>query len=623
MKFFCTVALCAVALNAATPPDSKSIFNSIFTNDSAALRKLVTGREAANARGERETTALMYACAFGSVDAVRLLLRKGADVNASNAIGATALMWSTSEPAKVKLLLEHGAGVNAQTAGGRTALVVAAMQPGSDQTVNMLLAKGADVHVTDHDGLTFIEAAAGAGNSRQVGIALDRGVKPDLRDGLQQTPLMAAAGMGDLKSVKLLLAKGADPNAVSAKTGNKVLHGEIELGSFTPLLLAATYGPAPVVAELLKAGAKVDARDRRGMTPLMLAMATEHRDPETIRLLREAGSDLSWKAANGETVSDWEAKFIRAEEAKALVEPAIEARASAERGLALLRKTSQGFLANGGCVACHAQVATGMTMRTVKEHGLKITDADLSAEIPMARNRWPGIKEELMLRYDPPGDIDTLDYALFYLSAVGHKPDAVTSAMLVSLMEQQLPDGSWHGGAIARAPMEDSDLIRVAMSMRALQQFAWEGRRAEINARIEKAHQWLLHARPVYNEEFAMQVLGLKWAGDPAAATLAAKLAAMQNADGGWNQNPKLASDAYATGQTLYALHEAGMKVSDPAFQRGVRFLRATQSEDGSWHVKSRAPKFQPYFESGFPYGHDQWISMTGTAWATIACAMQ
>ncbi len=44
-----------------------------------------------------------------------------------------------------------------------------------------------------------------------------------------------------------------------------------------------------------------------------------------------------------------------------------------------------------------------------------------------------------------------------------------------------------------------------------------------------------------------------------------------------------------------------------------------TQREDGSWHVKSRAMKIQPYFESGFPYEHDQWISHAATAWATMA----
>ena len=61
---------------------------------------------------------------------------------------------------------------------------------------------------------------------------------------------------------------------------------------------------------------------------------------------------------------------------------------------------------------------------------------------------------------------------------------------------------------------------------------------------------------------------------------------------------------------------------SDPVYQRGVKLLLRTQHDDGSWLVKSRCPKLQPYFQSGFPYDHDQWISMAGTAWATIALTL-
>jgi hypothetical protein len=74
---------------------------------------------------------------------------------------------------------------------------------------------------------------------------------------------------------------------------------------------------------------------------------------------------------------------------------------------------------------------------------------------------------------------------------------------------------------------------------------------------------------------------------------------------------------------TLSVLAEAGILApSGSAYQKGLNFLLATQVEDGSWHVPSRAAKFQPYFESGFPYGHDQWISSTGTAWAANALAL-
>jgi hypothetical protein len=52
-----------------------------------------------------------------------------------------------------------------------------------------------------------------------------------------------------------------------------------------------------------------------------------------------------------------------------------------------------------------------------------------------------------------------------------------------------------------------------------------------------------------------------------------------------------------------------------------MNYLLERQEADGSWHVRSRSPKFQPYFESGFPYGPDQWFSQAATAWATMALA--
>src|SRR4029077_7642901 len=101
------------------------------------------------------------------------------------------------------------------------------------------------------------------------------------------------------------------------------------------------------------------------------------------------------------------------------------------------------------------------------------------------------------------------------------------------------------------------------------------------------------------------------------------ELIALQHSDGGWAQTPYLASDAYATGLALYTLHETGFSsAEDPALRRGVELLLRSQKEDGSWYVKSRAMKIQPYFQSGFPYDHDQWISQTGTAWATIGLAV-
>jgi len=117
----------------------------------------------------------------------------------------------------------------------------------------------------------------------------------------------------------------------------------------------------------------------------------------------------------------------------------------------------------------------------------------------------------------------------------------------------------------------------------------------------------------------------LAWShAKPASIAAAAKaLAVAQRPDGGWSQLPSMGSDAYATGEALYALNAAGkMPAADPVYAKGVKYLLNTQAADGSWHVKTRSIWIQPYFESGFPYGHDQWISAAGTSWATMALSL-
>ena len=75
-----------------------------------------------------------------------------------------------------------------------------------------------------------------------------------------------------------------------------------------------------------------------------------------------------------------------------------------------------------------------------------------------------------------------------------------------------------------------------------------------------------------------------------------------QRADGGWAQLPGLESDAYATGQALYALRiGGGMSPTHETYRKGVANLLQTQLPDGTWLVHTRSYPVQPYFESGFP----------------------
>ena len=79
-------------------------------------------------------------------------------------------------------------------------------------------------------------------------------------------------------------------------------------------------------------------------------------------------------------------------------------------------------------------------------------------------------------------------------------------------------------------------------------------------------------------------------------------------------------SDAYATGQALTALNKCGLlKSGSPQFKKGIQWLLKNQKPDGSWHVKTRSRPIQKYFESGFPHGQDQFISISATCWAVLA----
>jgi hypothetical protein len=160
-----------------------------------------------------------------------------------------------------------------------------------------------------------------------------------------------------------------------------------------------------------------------------------------------------------------------------------------------------------------------------------------------------------------------------------------------------------------------------ALAVHGLAAYGPPALKEDIRIRLARARAWLRQVEPENTEERAFQMMGLAWAGEPAARIQkwAAALEREQRADGGWAQLPGLSSDAYATGQALYALHLAGVRADHTVVRNGLRFLLASQRADGTWFAARRAFPFQPTMKSGYPHGRDSWISATAGSWAVMA----
>jgi ankyrin repeat protein len=624
MKIRLTVA--AMVLAALCPAGEVSPFYlPIRNNDLAALRQLIREPGPA-ARDSRGNSPLMYAAALGSVDSMRLLLDGGADPNAANNFDATPLMWCAGDAAKVRLLLSKGAKADARSKLGRTPLLIAAYNDGAIEAARLLLEKGADVNARGKDGVSVLELAAAANNIELARILIAKGANVNNADEIGFTPLLDAAGNGDhnAEMVKLLIEHGAQVNAKSGDTVEVVKNGAIQLGHLTPLQFAAQANFEAAEA-LLKAGADVNAKDVRGATPLIFAVATDRPDPRIVKLLLEKGADR-------EPALDWARRYqdpailpllgltpAKVEDRAPAASPSRAPREAIAKALAVSQPTAANFVITGGCVSCHADHLNGIAVSTAKPLGIP-ADYSLEARRAEATATLRGLlDQELFQLQDPPPGVDGMEFSLMQLATANVPPSLSIDSLLHYTAALQRKEGDWPLFGTVRPPLEDGSFTQTAKGIRVLRVYAIVGRKAEFDERVERAAKWLEAAPPRTTEDRSMQLLGIAWAGHKAPPNRTRELIAKQRADGGWGQTDNLKSDAYATGEALWALHETGTSASDPVYRRGVEFLLRTQEESGTWHVATRALGFQPYFQSGFPYEHDQWISQAGTAMASIA----
>jgi hypothetical protein len=285
-----------------------------------------------------------------------------------------------------------------------------------------------------------------------------------------------------------------------------------------------------------------------------------------------------------------------------------------DRALAMTEKQSYNFIRVGGCNSCHSQDLPSAAAAFARGRGLKAP-----REIPqLPASMMPSPERTMDLDFVGVG---SKGWELFDSGMNGVPKSDYTDAVVRIMKSTQLPDGSWNANESRRPPMGVGEFQTTALAVYSMKHYAPAGHEAGSDQAVARAAAWLKEAKPVLTQDRAFHLLGLAWAGVRADARSVKALAAIQRADGGWSQLAEMESDAYATGQVLYALYSSGLSTTDPVYRKGVDFLLRTQAEDGTWHVKTRAIWLQPYFESGFPYAKDQFISTAGTAWAAMALA--
>jgi uncharacterized protein len=288
--------------------------------------------------GAAGSSSISDAAMRGDRASVLALIKQGADVNAPQGDGVTALHWAArgADPDLVKALIGAGANAAARTEfGGFTPLHLAA-ERGAAPIVAALVAAGAPVDAASATGATPLMLAASSGDTATITALLDAGARVDAeeRDRLQ-TPLIFAAAANRVDAVKLLIARGADPNHATrltdlsalSKNGEnpdgrnlampsgsrrrpaKILMPGAERqhmfneqvawqGGMTPLLYAIRQGHTAVALALLDAGVPVNQR-KGGDNASALLVATVNGQFDLAGMLLDRGADPNLTAENG------------------------------------------------------------------------------------------------------------------------------------------------------------------------------------------------------------------------------------------------------------------------------------------------------------------------------------
>ncbi len=293
--------------------------------------------------------------------------------------------------------------------------------------------------------------------------------------------------------------------------------------------------------------------------------------------------------------------------------------ATIDRGLAFLAKDALAWKKEHNCASCHHASLVVWATREAKLRGHAV-DEPVLAEM----TKWLAEAGDGKFGLARPASAPKAasPKAVYFALALGvdPKPDEVSQKGLKLLLKtvaaEQTENGAWSTWPQTRPPIfGSSDESLTVLATLAVLPAASAGDDSAKAVR-DKAVRWLVETKTDDDpQSIALRLVLWNRLDRPAkeAQPLVKRINERQNKDGGWSQTKDMASDAWATGQALYALAHAGVKSDEPVIQRAQAFLIKTQRADGSWPMTSRPAK--PGGE-----GAKSLVPITGagSAWAVL-----
>lgn len=301
--------------------------------------------------------------------------------------------------------------------------------------------------------------------------------------------------------------------------------------------------------------------------------------------------------------------------------PEGQIRSALEQAIPWLEKAVAGSSKENKCFTCHNHALPVLALSEAKHRGFSVDEDNLSAQLEHIRAHLKRGEQQYLDGKGQGGQVLTAGYALWALKVGGLTHDVTTDAVANYLLKRQSDKNHWSQKG-TRPPSDGNEFTTTYVALRGLKEFAPEAQDESKETRFSATTKWLLTTQPTDTEDavFRLKSLRIVQAQDAVAASAVEELLKQQKPDGGWSQTAEMECDVYATGSVMASLLKEGrLRPDHPAMKSGVRFLLDKQLDDGTWHVVTRADGFQPYYETGFPHGEDQFISVAASSWATMA----